>query len=651
MTRRSFGLAVCAALVLVQAAWAAEDGATVTLANEAIRLVVNNTADGRGRFAVEVVAGDPERPDDDGEPLIYGRPIPWTSYTTIRLDGRVYAFGGPTARRAGKGLPTGEEVLPPAVRDGAITTAWRYGDLEVVQHLSIVEGPTTGRLDTARIAYTIQNRGAVPHRVGLRIALDTMLGENDGAPFRVGQRQILTDEALGGREIEPYWQAFDFLESPRVIAQGTLAGGELTPPDRISFTNWGTIADADWDPPLVPGRDFTRLGEFELDSAAALIWEESELPPGGVVTRVTYYGLGGVTIAKGELTLGLTAPAGVQADEGRGFLVLGYLENRGRGVAQDVVLNLDLPAGLRSGSGTRVELGRLRPGETRQVAWTVFPSGARAGLVKIRLSAEASGLEPTAVERELRLIAPARLELWPLAPPPLQVIADRYAPYPLLLSALVVNTGGAPLTNAWAEFLPLSGLALAPGEGAYRFLGTLAPGEEARVGWSVVASGPAGPAGYAIIAGSGECEAVRAEAAIIWPVLPRRLRAMVAPLPGRPGWWRLDLSLVNLPEAARVTVRLALAESHRVISVQRGAFFVEDGAVLPWAAPPAEVGGWLTLSAARSGPHGLAETTLATVWLTGEAPPAEVEALAILDAAGRPLPANVVILGDEVPPR
>ena len=414
--------------------------ATVTLENEAIRLTLNNTDDGRGRFAVDITGGDRTRATDDGQPLIYGRPVPWTSFTTIRLDGHDYSFGGATARRSGKGLAVGKEVIPPLGREGALVTTWRYGDLEVTQHLSIAEGPTTGRPDTARIAYTMVNRGPVRHRVGLRVCLDTMLGGNDGAPFRLGQRQILSDETLRGSTAEPYWQAFDSLGEPRVIAQGTLAGGELTPPDRIYFTNWGTLADDGWEPALVAGRDFTRLGEFEPDSAVALLWEEADLPPGGVLNRVTYYGLGGVTIAQGRLSLGLTAPAGVPSGQGNTFMILGYLENRGEGVAQEAALTLELPRSLRPLSPLRVELGRIRSGESRQVAWMVEAVGT--GTARIKVTANAFRLPAIAVERDIRLVAPARLEVTTLKPPVIQASSGRYLPYPVPLTAVVANRGG-----------------------------------------------------------------------------------------------------------------------------------------------------------------------------------------------------------------
>lgn len=631
-------------LALLLAAFPAageEPGGTVAIGNEAIRLVVNATDDGRGRFAVDVTGGDPERTADDGQPLIYGRPIPWTSYTTVRVDGRDYAFGSATARRSGKGLAVGEEIHPPAVDREAIVTAWRFGDVEVTQHLSIVEGPTTGALDTARIAYTLVNRGSVPRQVGLRVCLDTMLGENDGAPFRLGTQQILTDTSLAASEAEPYWQAFDSLEEPRVIAQGSLDGGELTPPDRIYFTNWGTAADAPWEPPLVPGRDFTRLGEFEPDSAVVLLWREVTLPPGGTATRVTYYGLGGVTIARGLLALGLTAPASVNAGAGNTFMILAYLENRGEGVARDAAIALDLPGSLRPLSPVRVSLGRLRPGECRQVAWMVEATGA--GTARIRATAEAFGLEPVAVERTIRLVAPARIEI---ATPATEVglAADRYDPYPVSLTAVVANKGGAPAAGVWAQIAPSSGLELAPGEGAYRWIGPLGPGEETKVSWYVVCGGAAGTAGYKVLAGGGGHPAVEASGAVQWPPLPRKLRVKTTADDGRPGWHCIELSLVNLPEAASFALRIGLPEDYRLAAVQRGGFLVDGGNVLSWRRPPVPDSGGLVLEAARPNAVGRSEEVLALLWLVGEAgavPRIKLEILSLQDESGKPLSVNV----------
>ena len=55
-------------------------------------------------------------------------------------------------------------------------------------------------------------------------------------------------------------------------------GGEVTPPSRVYFSNWGSIVDGLWDFNYQPGRDFMRAGEFDLDSAIALYWDQAASP-------------------------------------------------------------------------------------------------------------------------------------------------------------------------------------------------------------------------------------------------------------------------------------------------------------------------------------------------------------------------------------
>ena len=644
MIRACCRLAVLAALIALAVGVIGAGGVAETIAvqNEAVRLIVNNTDNGQGRFAVDVVGGDPKRPEDDGQPLIYGRPIPWTSYTTILADGQMYAFGGATSRRSGKDLAIGELLAAPETREGAIVTSWRYGEIDVTQRLSIVEGPTTGQPDTARIAYTFFNRGKENHRVGLRMCLDTMLGTNDGAPFRLADRQILTDESLQGKQIQPYWQAFDSLSEPHVIAQGTLAGGELTPPDRVFFTNWGTLADSPWSPPLEPGRDFTRLGEFELDSAVALMWQEVNIAPGGMLTRVTYYGLGGLTIANGDLTLGVTAPATVTSGDGSTFMVLGYLENRGEGVARDAVMTLDLPASLQAVSPKQVQLGRLKPGEVRQVAWSLKATGA--GTANIKVTATAFQLDPTTVQRAIRLFGPPRLTVTLPEPPPVSVQSGRYDPYPALLPAVITNTGGSTSSATRVELALGPGLNLAPGEDQLRWLGTLEPGKKVAVQWGAVGSGPIGSASYTVLATSNECKTVSTRGTFHWPDLPKRLEATITPVANHPGWHRLDLVLTNLPELAQLTLRVQVPDGIRLVAVERGGFLVSGGKVLTWASKPELSGGNILLRAIRPAPFELAEGSFASLWVAGSEviPKVTVEVVQALDATGRPVPISVV---------
>lgn len=99
------------------------------------------------------------------------------------------------------------------------------GPIQVWQVLSITRSSTTGLMDTAQIEYHVENTDTETHWVGLRLMLDTMLGANDGAPFRVEDRALTTDTVYYAQNMPEFWQAFDSLSSPQVMAQGTLKTG------------------------------------------------------------------------------------------------------------------------------------------------------------------------------------------------------------------------------------------------------------------------------------------------------------------------------------------------------------------------------------------------------------------------------------------
>lgn len=158
--------------------------------------------------------------------MIYGRPRPWTSYSTIFIDGEYYVFGGKTEQRAGRNGKYGEVTLSPMItREGnqnAIVTTTTFGSLKVEQILTFSKSSTTGLYDTALIKYRFTNNDQVRHKIGLRVMLDTMLGTNDGSPFRVGEKAITTDTYFIKGRLPDFLQAFDSISNPKVTAQGTI---------------------------------------------------------------------------------------------------------------------------------------------------------------------------------------------------------------------------------------------------------------------------------------------------------------------------------------------------------------------------------------------------------------------------------------------
>lgn len=464
----------------------------VRLFNEYIAINVNATDENTGRFSVQTTGGDPDRSSDDESPLIYKVPgqSPWTSYTTIRIDGIDYVFGGRPTERAGRAGLFGEQIeAPRVVDDSRIDTVYQIGPVRALQSLSIIRSSTTGLLDTVRIEYVLENTSDRSANVGLRVMLDTMLGQNDGAPFRVGELAIISDTRFEGEAIPEFWQAFDSLSDPRVMAQGSLRGSDVTVPDMVAFSNWGAMADGLWDFDFEPGRDFTRLGEFELDSATAMYWHPRPLAPGERKSYVVHYGLGGISISPGDLSIGVTSPASVSAHPERAvtFPVVAYVQNTGLGEARQVVASLRLPSGLKAAPGESLErsLGNLPPGRVAQVTWQVAVDPGVGGEFRYTVGVEAINAESNQVSRLVSIVAPAQLTV-SLAErnARLGIQANRWTPLPYRIRASVQNTGGADADNVVVRFESHL-LELADGDIAAKPLGRIPPGESVDVTWHV----------------------------------------------------------------------------------------------------------------------------------------------------------------------
>ncbi|MFW5998578.1 MAG: hypothetical protein ACOCP5_02370, partial [Halanaerobiaceae bacterium] len=139
------------------------------LGNDYIVIVTNQDENAQGRFAIETTGGAPLKEEDKEKPLVYGRPKPWTSYTTLMIDEKPYIFGGKTGRRAGRDGNYGKVVQEPEVEDNKIVTTSEINNIEIKQILSIVKSSTTGLFDTVNIEYEVTNNSSETRDIGLRL--------------------------------------------------------------------------------------------------------------------------------------------------------------------------------------------------------------------------------------------------------------------------------------------------------------------------------------------------------------------------------------------------------------------------------------------------------------------------------------------------
>ncbi|MTI60627.1 MAG: hypothetical protein FH762_11755 [Firmicutes bacterium] len=459
------------------------------LGNDYIVIVVNMDENGMGRFAIETTGGAPFRNNDNNKPLIYGRPKPWTSYTSIWLNNEKYVFGGESGRRAGKSGKYGELIKKPYLLDDGIHTEIMIKDsIKVEQILSIVKSSTTGLYDAVQIKYRVENLGNGNEKFGLRIMLDTMLGQNDGAPFRIGEDAVVSDRLYYKKQLPEFWQAFDSISNPTVTSQGTFTGPGVTSPDKVYLADWGSLADGVWDFDFNPGEEFLRKGEFEIDSAIAMYWVPEMIKSGETKTYITRYGLGGITIVPGLISLGVTSPAEVTFDRpDKTFPIIAYIENTSEITAKNVRVNLDITDSLNVDDKEK-KIGDLEAGEIVQLIWYVTDNDqSLPPKTQYTVKVEADNTDSNQVKREIIFVGPPQLKTSLNLIDKLSVDNGRLVPNPFDIQAVFKNVGGSTLYDLSTELFLPPGLLLATKERARKYPGNLEAGQEIKVNWKIKA--------------------------------------------------------------------------------------------------------------------------------------------------------------------
>ncbi len=310
-----------------------------------------------------------------GPMILYGHPYPWSSFSSIQVDGTVYTNED----------SFGTLVQPPTNNGQTNEGVWYLGTgpLRVRQRITLVTSTATGRQDAYFVSYTVENLDSVSHTVGCRIMLDTKIGANDNAPFQVpGTGSIAQEREWTGASLPPYFYVFDDLYNPTTTCQGTLLGGLVAlPPDRFQVAGWAHLYDQDF--------DYTVNPQFTIyDTAYAVYWENRALAPGSSLTFGTYYGLGSIAVdTVPPVATALTAPSNLDCVNHlfspNPFTVSLYLSNTlsgSSGTVTGLSATLTLPAGLSLAAGSATQtVGDLPLGSSALLSWQVSASGAVTG--------------------------------------------------------------------------------------------------------------------------------------------------------------------------------------------------------------------------------------------------------------------------------
>lgn len=395
----------------------------LVLDNEFLKISLNNDVENKGRFGIETTGGDPKNVSDNESLLTLSGPKPWSSYTTILIDSKPIVFGSESKKRAGKTGLYGQ-IITQTIEDNQLKTHVRYESIDIFQTLSFIRNPSTRVKDMVLIQYHIQNNDTKPHLIGTRIMLDTWLGSNDAAPFRIGEHIITAERVFEQSDLMSFWQAFDNVSNPSIIGQGILKHDQLgiSLPDRIALVNWGTLADHPWKFDYVPDRSFVRLGEIEKDTALGLYWDPVMIQPGNSRTIRTMYGLGGVSLSPGEISLGLTAPAELFQTSQEVITVVGYIQNTGGFDSQETSARFTIPPGFKIIKGQlNHTIGQLLSGDTKQLYLHLKPDSPQKGDAIFSLQVTSTSLDSNTISRNIQILGPPKifseLSITPFVPP------------------------------------------------------------------------------------------------------------------------------------------------------------------------------------------------------------------------------------------
>ncbi len=167
---------------------------------------------------------------------------------------------------------------------------WTSATLEVIQDFSFVASEGSRLANGVQITITVINRSEESRTIGLRLLIDTTLGESQPAHFLVdGQQEITREEEVSSGR---YWLS-PSATNPGLGLRFSFGGDGVSRPTRVVFANWKRLIESNWDYAVRESRTFSLLPYSINDSAAAMYYGPGEVLPGERFSIVSVMGSAG----------------------------------------------------------------------------------------------------------------------------------------------------------------------------------------------------------------------------------------------------------------------------------------------------------------------------------------------------------------------
>jgi hypothetical protein len=243
--------------------------------------------------------------------------------------------------------------------------------IEPGEAVEVAPGEYKRQLTTCLVRYKIYNATKDTHKVGLRVLMDTCIGNRDDVPFTLPgvEELVTTSKDFHAPNIPDFVQVLEKgdLKDPGTILQLNLrVSDKFEAPDRFLLTRY-------------PGREGKAHNKWEIpvrdmadDSSVVIYWNPKPLE--GKKTREVgfTYGLGNVAVDKDKGKLGLTV--GGSTYQGGELTVVAFVTDSAAKWA-----TLELPDGLKLLEGKqalRQPVPPSRDGRAIPVTWRVRAASA-----------------------------------------------------------------------------------------------------------------------------------------------------------------------------------------------------------------------------------------------------------------------------------
>jgi len=201
------------------------------------------------------------------EPFLYDQD-PRTTFATLSVDGKQVKLGDASDYR-----------FTVKRTDTGVNVEFRSSFCVVTQAIEFARSSGSALADGVRMGFVLENVSERDAALGIRLLVDTWLGEKSGAHFSTNTSERISAEAEITRSSGEVWVATRG-EKAHFMVQ--LAGSGIDSPDRVLLANWKRLADATWAFDPNGQRNFTLIPYSINDSAIALFWEPVAVPRGSV---------------------------------------------------------------------------------------------------------------------------------------------------------------------------------------------------------------------------------------------------------------------------------------------------------------------------------------------------------------------------------